>query len=309
MFRPQRYKITERVTLKTHHSKLLESPKIKYLGLILDNKLDWKGHITELSKKLSRAVGLLYKIRNLCPTSVLRSLYYSIFNSHLLYGLVVWGNANRSYINKIKYLQKRARRCIVFANYDKNIDTNSIHFDLKILNLDHQFQTQLSSLMWDYDHDVLPLSLRSHFKRANLVHTSNTRTAAKGSLHYSKVNTSKYGLKSFKYQGIKILNDLKQMSIYQTATSESIFVRELKYDLLSSYTARYKDVLTFSHHYYLFYFINYLFSFFFCLKAQCVVVCKCNWRGGAGQDRTGRVGRDASFSLCYIFRLYVFIYC
>ena len=47
------------------------------------------------------------------------------------------------------------------------------------------------------------------------------------------------------------------------------------------------------------------------------MVCKCNWlifwegglRGGAGQDRTGRVGRDASFSLCYIFRRYVFIYC
>ena len=219
------------------NTKLFESPKIKYLGLILDNKLDWKGHITELSKKIIRAVGLLYKIRNLYPTSVLRSLYYSILNSHLLYGLVVWGNANRSYINKIKYLQKRALRCIVVANYDRNIDTNIIHFDLKILNLDHQFQTQLSSLMWVYDHDVLPLSLRSHFKRANLVHTYNTRTSAKGSLYYSEVNTSKYGLKSFKYQGIKILNDLKNMSIYQTATSKSKFAKELKSDLLSSYTA------------------------------------------------------------------------
>ena len=75
--------------------------------------------------------------------------------------------------------------------------------------------------MWDYDQDVLPLSLRLHFKRANIVHTYSKRTVAKGSLHYSKVNTSKYGLKSFKYQWIKILNDLKNMSIYQTATSKS----------------------------------------------------------------------------------------
>ena len=52
LFRLQRYKITERVTLKMHHSKLFESPKTKYLCLILDNKLDWKGHITELSKKI-----------------------------------------------------------------------------------------------------------------------------------------------------------------------------------------------------------------------------------------------------------------
>ena len=39
VFRPQRYKITEKVTLKMHHSKLFESPNIKYFGLILDNKL------------------------------------------------------------------------------------------------------------------------------------------------------------------------------------------------------------------------------------------------------------------------------
>ena len=37
---------------------LFESSKIKYLGLILDNRLNWKAHIAELTKKLSRAVGL-----------------------------------------------------------------------------------------------------------------------------------------------------------------------------------------------------------------------------------------------------------
>ena len=87
VFRPPGHKSTDRVTLKLHHTKLFESSKIKYLGLILDNKLDWKAHIAELSKKLSRAIGLLYKIRNFCPLSVLRSLYFSIFNSHLSY---VW---------------------------------------------------------------------------------------------------------------------------------------------------------------------------------------------------------------------------
>ena len=76
VFRPARNKTTEQLTLKLHHTKLFESSKIKYLGLILDNKLNWKAHITELSKKLRHAVGLMYKIRHLCPTAVVRSLYY-----------------------------------------------------------------------------------------------------------------------------------------------------------------------------------------------------------------------------------------
>ena len=76
IFRPPRYKILDRVSLNLHDTKLFESSTIKYLGIILDNKLNWKAHIRERSKKLSRAVGLLYKIRYLTPPSVLRSLYF-----------------------------------------------------------------------------------------------------------------------------------------------------------------------------------------------------------------------------------------
>ena len=176
---------------------------IKYLGLILGNKLSWKWHVAEFSKKLSSAVGMLYKRRHFCPLSVLRSLYFCIFNSHLSYGLViqvvVWGNAHRSLISKIKSLQKRAHKCIVPSNeVHKNI--NDIHHNLKRLTVDHQLQVQLSSLMWYYDHGTLSESLKPHFKRANLVYNYSTRSALKGSLFYGKVNTTKYGIQSFKYQ-------------------------------------------------------------------------------------------------------------
>ena len=90
LFRPSGHKINIRLTLKLNQKKLFESSKIKYFGLILDNKLNWKPHITELCKKLGGAVGMLYKIRTLCPASTLKSLYFSLFHSHLSYGLVVW---------------------------------------------------------------------------------------------------------------------------------------------------------------------------------------------------------------------------
>ena len=154
----------------------------------------------------------------MCPTAVVRSLYYSLFHSHLSYGLLVWGNANKSYIDKIRSLQKRALKSIVFANNNNNINTNRIYFDLKVLNIDQQLQVQLSSLMWDYDHDTLPSSLKGHFKRANFVHNYSMRAASKGRLHYCKVQTYKHGIKSFKCQGIKILNDLKKWTFTKIPT-------------------------------------------------------------------------------------------
>ena len=134
VFRPSRKQLDLRITLKLHHTKLYESTKIKYLGLILDNKLNWKAHIAELSKKLSRAVGMLYKIKTFVTTSVLRSLYYSLFNSHLAYGLVVWGSENKTDLDKIKNLQKIA----IYAISDRFEDTSINHLlsNLKILNID-----------------------------------------------------------------------------------------------------------------------------------------------------------------------------
>ncbi len=83
IFRPPRVNLEDRIVLKLNRTKIYESTKIKYLGLILDSRLSWKFHISELSKKLSRSVGMLYKIRDFTPKKVLVSLYHSIFKSNL----------------------------------------------------------------------------------------------------------------------------------------------------------------------------------------------------------------------------------
>ena len=83
------------------------------MGLILDKTLSWKHHIFELRKKLSRAVGILYKMRALnTPKNVLLSLYYSLFHSHMAYGICLYGLADSQYITKIILIQKLAIRII-----------------------------------------------------------------------------------------------------------------------------------------------------------------------------------------------------
>ena len=53
IFRPPRKSLPDRIVLTLNRTKLYESSRIKYLGLILDSRLTWKEHINELSKKLS----------------------------------------------------------------------------------------------------------------------------------------------------------------------------------------------------------------------------------------------------------------
>ena len=96
--------------------------------MILDNKLSWKPHITERCKKLSRVLGMLYKIRPFCPTTVKRSLYFSLFNSHLSYGLAAWGIVNKVIINKVTSLQEKAIKAISKHREADNIKISRKYF-------------------------------------------------------------------------------------------------------------------------------------------------------------------------------------
>ena len=232
IFRPPRKKLTDRIVLTLNHKKIFESTKIKYLGLILDSRLTWKAHICELSKKLSRAIGMLYKIRNYCPKRTLRSLYFSIFHSHLTYGLPVWGNTVQAYLDKIDILQKRAIRAITFAEY--NAHTAPLFKELNILSLKDQMQYNISSLMWDLDHDLLPESLSPYFIKRSITHGYRTRHAESGKLSINKTNTKRHGQMSFQVQGSLILNNLKDLEFYNSY-SKFAFLKKLKDQMVQNY--------------------------------------------------------------------------
>ena len=89
-----------------------------------------------------------------CPEPVLKSLYYSLFNSHLSYGITLWGVANNTLLEKIVLLQKRAIRAITKSDFLAH--TDPLFSNLKILKMDDTYLLKLASLMWDYDHNLIP---------------------------------------------------------------------------------------------------------------------------------------------------------
>ena len=62
---------------------IVKSDYEKYLGAFLDDCLSWKIHIDKLSKKFSRACGMVYKLRHYIPLSLLKLVYFGLFHSHL----------------------------------------------------------------------------------------------------------------------------------------------------------------------------------------------------------------------------------
>ena len=100
--------------------KQLPADNVKYLGIFLDKNLSWDYHILQLSKKLSRANGVLYKLRNYVPKETIISVYYSIFYSHVTYAVRVWSLSTQHNLDIITILQKKCMRIINFADFNSH---------------------------------------------------------------------------------------------------------------------------------------------------------------------------------------------
>ena len=91
--------------------------------MTLQIDLFWKTHLTSLEKKLSRRISLLSKIRHHVPKFLLRIVYYSILNSHLIYGCEVCGqNQNNMLVQRLQKLQEKAVWLINFETNPNDVD-------------------------------------------------------------------------------------------------------------------------------------------------------------------------------------------
>jgi hypothetical protein len=79
----------------------------KTLGVYFDETLSLNRHVEVLVAKLSRAIYMLSRVRNVLPANALMSIYIALFHSHLLYCPTVIACTSNANIEKIVKMQKK----------------------------------------------------------------------------------------------------------------------------------------------------------------------------------------------------------
>ena len=70
--------------------------------------------------KISKKAGLIAKLCHSVPRPILLNIYKSLVHPYLTYGLAAFGQACKTYLNKILILQKRALPLFFFTNWHKH---------------------------------------------------------------------------------------------------------------------------------------------------------------------------------------------
>ena len=107
----------ENVSIYLDGCKLSRVHDAKFLGIIIDENLMWKKQVDAICKTCSRNIGVLNKVKLFLPNSTMYQLYCILVLPYLNYGLLLWGNVNKFYMNKVFRLQKRALRTVSNSSY------------------------------------------------------------------------------------------------------------------------------------------------------------------------------------------------
>ena len=184
--------------LKLNLRNIEEKNYIKYLGICIDKNLNWAPHIQHINSKISKYLGILFRLRHFLTLNTLKQIYYSLIQPYLHYGIMRWGNTYPSRLTKVQTKQNKCIRCIFFSH--KRESSAPYLKLLDILNIDSIFKLKISLLAHKISQNEanIPEMFQNYLIKVSDIHFHNTRYASNLNFHVPCVR-SNYGKHTFKF--------------------------------------------------------------------------------------------------------------
>ena len=192
-----------------------------FLGVIIDEKLTWKDHIDYLKNKISKSIGVLYRLRHAFTRTWMLLLYKTLVLPYLNYCNIIWGAALSSVLTTLKILQKKALKVVL--QLPQRSSSEYVFSLSKSLTIEGIHQVHIGIFMFKFANKLLPKCFWNKFVLNSELHTYSTR----GASHYCcpKVRTAKYKT-SLHYRGPLVWNYLpSDLKIISTLECFKTFIK------------------------------------------------------------------------------------
>ena len=163
VFKPSINNVTEMSTgnynIWLNGQKLKYVESAKFLGLTIDNKLTWSQHIDNLVKRVNMYTSWFYKIRMMLTEDAGRKLYYAYVHSSILYGLLLYGNANKTTMTRLQVSHNRSLRILQKLPYRTHNKT--LYNNYSIMSISDLFVLENCKLIFNCINNINASSLPS----------------------------------------------------------------------------------------------------------------------------------------------------
>ena len=208
--------------------------QFNFLGLILSSNLKWHHHINHISLKISRVIGIMYRIKDIYPESILLMIYNALIFPHFNYCLLAWGSKVIEG-HKIHLFQKKALRII--TNNEYLAHTEPICKNLRLVKVIDMYRLSL----WKFYYKLMNNTLPYYFEimKPELPRISDRYEIRKPTFHLPKIN-HEFAEQLLKYRLIVLLNnENRSISITAKVHTHSFegFKLYIKNEVIDSYIA------------------------------------------------------------------------
>ena len=135
-------------------------------------------------------VGLIFKIRHYVPKFPLRTPYFTLFNTHLIYACQVWGQ-DPLHLRRLSILQNKALRIINFKEYD--YPTNDLYHESKILKIEDYIKLLNCFFVKDVLEKTSIKIFQNFFIKTKEVHNHTTRHSSHNNINCQQFNIRQDG--------------------------------------------------------------------------------------------------------------------
>ena len=131
---------------------------VKFLGVMVDEDLTFKQQIDYISKKVSTAIGFMFRGKPVLERPQLISLYNTLVLPHLSYCNLIWAINFSTHINRLYLLQKRAARVILNLSYRDHVSNRFPEINIKPLTDIRDLKCLV--LTYKIKHQIAPISIK-----------------------------------------------------------------------------------------------------------------------------------------------------
>jgi hypothetical protein len=138
IFNPKNEKIPQPNLLLVRGAEIERVKYTKYLGLIIDDKINWSEHVSYIKTKIRPFLALLRRTTYLIPSSTRLSVCYSYIHCHLTYLASLWGYTTNTRLEQLTRFQNKVIRLIFWPDYRSGTKTEALFRKYHILRINQR---------------------------------------------------------------------------------------------------------------------------------------------------------------------------
>ena len=175
-----------------------ECKETKYLGLILDSKLNFKSHVDHVIKKVMKRLGAMYRSKSLLPIKFRKMFANALMLPQFDYLDTIYCRAGKTKLAELDTLYKKVAKIALDAPQSES--SINVYRDMKWLPLHLRRQLHLSNYMFRIIHDDCPTNFMNKFNYIS----GGSRNGASCNLYVNRSSSHK----PFQYLGAKCWNNI-----------------------------------------------------------------------------------------------------